>query len=99
MGRFWVLMLLAACGAAPGAGPGRAPAAAVVPGLGGDPAPCGADILAGLVGQPVIRLPGDEVGGPIRIIRPGDAVTEDFSPTRLNVSLDGNDTIAALSCG
>lgn len=99
MRRFVVLMMLAACSAPSGGGRGGDPDVAVVPGLGGDPVPCGADVLAALVGQPVIRLPGDEVPGPIRVIRPGDAVTEDFNPARLNVSLDASDIIAALSCG
>jgi hypothetical protein len=94
----WILpiLLVAACGSAP-----RAPddLVAVVPGEGGDPVPCGADRLAGYIGQPVTALPGDEAPGSVRVIRPGDAVTEDWSETRLNVSLDGNDIIAALTCG
>jgi hypothetical protein len=97
MRRFVVVLMLAGCSAPSGGG--RDPGAAVVPGRGGDPVPCGADVLAALVGQPLTALPGDEVSGPIRVIRPGDAVTEDFIRTRLNVSLDGNDVIAALSCG
>ncbi|VDC27243.1 I78 family peptidase inhibitor [Pseudogemmobacter humi] len=83
-------LALAGCG---GAGGGGAPPATT------DPALCGADRLAGLTGQPVTLLPGDEVGGPLRLIRPGDAVTEDFNPARLNVSLDASDHITRLSCG
>lgn len=83
-------LTLAGCG---GAGGGGAPSATT------DPALCGADRLAGLIGQPVTLLPGDEVEGPLRVIRPGDAVTEDFNPARLNVSLDASDRIARLSCG
>lgn len=88
------LALLAACGAT-GGGDG----AAVVPGRGADPVPCGAAAHLALIGQPLTALPGDEVAGPLRVIRPGDAVTEDFNPTRLNVSLSADGTIAALSCG
>jgi hypothetical protein len=34
-----------------------------------------------------------------RVIRPGDAVTEDFSPARLNIDLDATDRIARAWCG
>lgn len=91
MWRLVPVVLLAACAGAPGP--------AVVPGQGGDPGPCGADRMAGYIGQPVTALPGDEVPGPIRVIRPGDAVTEDWIETRLNVGLDEDDVIAALTCG
>lgn len=94
----WVLpiLLVAACGSG-----SRAPGSSgiVIPGQGGDPAPCGADRLAAYIGQPVTALPGDDAPGSVRVIRPGDAVTEDYSETRLNVSLDGSDIIAALTCG
>lgn len=91
MWRLFPMLLLAACAGAPGP--------AVVPGQGGDPAPCGADRMAAYIGQPVTALPGDEVPGPIRVIRPGDAVTEDLIGTRLNVVLDREDFITALTCG
>ncbi len=35
----------------------------------------------------------------MRVIRPGEAVTLDHRPDRLNVHLDETDTIAALDCG
>lgn len=35
----------------------------------------------------------------MRVIRPGDAVTLDHRPERLNVRLDEADTITALDCG
>ena len=61
--------------------------------------PCGGDLVYSLIGQPVTSLP--EVGkwGTLRVIRPGQAVTEDYSETRLNVQLDAADLIVALSCG
>ena len=100
LGRILILtagLALAAC-VSGGGGSGKS-SAAVVPGRGMDPAPCGADRLAHLAGHALTSLPGDEVDGPLRVIRPGDAVTEDLNPRRLNVSLDAQDTIAALSCG
>jgi hypothetical protein len=61
------------------------------------PDACGASPRADLVGRPV-QLALDLPPG-ARIIRPGDAVTEDFSDTRLNVFLDAQDVITALTCG
>lgn len=34
----------------------------------------------------------------MRLIRPGQAVTMDYRPDRLNVELDASDNIAKLSC-
>ncbi|NPD14519.1 hypothetical protein HOY34_04800 [Xinfangfangia sp. D13-10-4-6] len=64
-----------------------------------DPALCGADLLANLTGAPATSLPGDEVDGPLRLIRPGDPVTRDYIPNRLNVTLDATDHIRSLTCG
>lgn len=89
--------LLAACGGGSGgrSAGGQAPAVARQ----ADPVPCGAAAYAGLRGQPLTALPGDEIPGTMRIILPGDTLTSDFSPTRLNVTLDDSNRIAALSCG
>lgn len=35
----------------------------------------------------------------VRFIGPGDAVTQDFRPDRLNVTLDERNRIARLGCG
>ena len=63
------------------------------------PDTCGAALRAGYVGQPITALVMDRQAGGVRIIRPGDAVTEDYSPARLNVDLDASDTITRLWCG
>lgn len=60
---------------------------------------CGADRLIGLIGAPVTALPSQPSGRSLRVLRPGDPVTEDFSETRLNVILDSADRITAVSCG
>jgi hypothetical protein len=58
---------------------------------------CGASALMALVGSP---LPLSFTPPPgTRIIRPGDAVTEDFSEQRLNVYLDSQGTVVDLTCG
>lgn len=59
---------------------------------------CGAAGLEGLVGQPLAVLP-DGNWGTLRLIHPGDAVTEDFSASRLNVYLDGGGIVRNLACG
>lgn len=84
---------LAGCGGSGGGG--GSPALRQV----ADPALCGADRMAHLTGGPATSLPGDEVDGPLRLIRPGDMVTEDFNPARLNVALDAQDHITSLTCG
>lgn len=93
------LALLAACGEiAPGAGSVVRGAAPVLPASPpGDP--CNAAAHAGLVGQPATALERVLILRPIRLIRPGTAVTEDFSPGRLNIRIDGSERILSVTCG
>ena len=60
---------------------------------------CGAGALAGLVGGPASALDGRTGPGPVRLIRPGMAVTMDYNPLRLNATLDAGGRILRLSCG
>ena len=60
---------------------------------------CHAVGLDGLVGLPVRLLPADGAWSTLRIIRPGEMVTMDYSPTRLNVRVDAADIVLSLSCG
>lgn len=60
---------------------------------------CGATGLDGLVGSPVTLLPTSGAWTTLRVIKPGQMVTMDFSPTRLNVRVDDAGTILALTCG
>ncbi|MDQ1848689.1 I78 family peptidase inhibitor [Gemmobacter fulvus] len=66
---------------------------------GADQASCGAARLGGYVGQPRLALDEQYLPQTVRFIRPGDAVTEDFSPSRLNVTLDRADQITGFWCG
>ena len=59
---------------------------------------CGADDSQGYVGQPLSALDAELVAD-ARVIRPGDAVTMDYRPSRLNVYLDANDVITRIVCG
>lgn len=64
-----------------------------------DLASCDGNQILPLMGQPVSALPAAGGWGTLRVIRPGMAVTEDYSDTRLNVELDAQDRIIGLSCG
>jgi hypothetical protein len=58
---------------------------------------CGSAPWQARAGQPVALFPDIPPGA--RVIRPGDAVTEDFSPTRLNIDLDDAGRILRAWCG
>ncbi len=60
---------------------------------------CGANGMAHFIGRPSTSLETTLLLQPVRIIRPGDAVTEDFLPTRINFMLDANDIIRNITCG
>ena len=87
---------LLACGPVP---PGSGSGDGSPPGAAPDLFSCGAADLTSLIGGPVTALPETGGWGALRIIHPGDAVTEDFSTARLNVEVDAQDRILRLSCG
>ena len=60
---------------------------------------CGADDLQGLVGQKASVLATMRFSQVVRVIKPGMAVTMDFSPARLNVEVDEVEVITRVSCG
>jgi hypothetical protein len=60
---------------------------------------CGASGLQSLVGRPATVLETMKFAGPLRIIRPGMAVTMDYSPGRLNIEIDKGGRISRVSCG
>jgi hypothetical protein len=94
---FLAAFLLASCSSVqpdPGA-PGRAGAA------GGA---CNATPVAWAVGQQAEqdvmgRVWRESGAGLIRPIGPGQAVTRDFRPDRVNVEIDAKNTITRVSCG
>ena len=58
---------------------------------------CPAPAFQGFVGQPYTNT---RIEWPdLRIIRPGDMVTEDYLENRLNVDLDENEVITRIWCG
>ena len=60
---------------------------------------CGAAGLQGLVGQDESALAGMRFKGPMRLIRPGMAVTMDYSAERLNITLHDAGRIESVTCG
>ncbi|WP_284164924.1 I78 family peptidase inhibitor [Frigidibacter sp. SD6-1] len=64
-----------------------------------DTASCGADGLQHLVGQPESALAAMTFPAGTRFLKPGMAVTMDFSATRLNIAIDGDGLIRAVECG
>ena len=91
------LSLLGACSSIqpdPGA-PGRAGATAGA---------CNAEAVAWAVGQPADKTVMGRVwresgAGLIRPIAPGQAVTRDLRPDRINVHIDRDNTITSVGCG
>ncbi|WP_420861560.1 I78 family peptidase inhibitor [Algirhabdus cladophorae] len=60
---------------------------------------CKANENAQLLGMTTDGLEETLVLLPTRIIRPGDLVTQDYRPQRLNIHLDAAGTVIRLSCG
>jgi predicted small lipoprotein YifL len=70
----------------------------------GEPDDCGASKLTSFVGQQSdaatkAKIATASGAGTIRYIGPGDAVTMDYSPARLNVETDANGRITRVRCG
>lgn len=60
---------------------------------------CGASGLQSLVGQPAALLETMRFGVPVRVIRPGMAVTMDYRADRLDIEIDRRETISRVTCG
>ncbi|MGR3493183.1 MAG: I78 family peptidase inhibitor [Shimia sp.] len=89
MYRLAPLILLAACATIEPPAPEPAPT----------PDTCGLAEAQRLMGMSREQLMRTELLGAVRVIRPGDAVTMDFLPARLNIYLDASDTVTNLTCG
>lgn len=87
------LPLLAGCVGQSGGQPGLPDPLPPAPGA------CGAPALQDLVGQDGSILDRIRLAAPARIIRPGQAVTMDYSPDRLNIELDAANRIQRVYCG
>jgi hypothetical protein len=52
-----------------------------------------------LVGKPATDPTVPAASTTVRIIRPGDQVTMDHQPTRVNIEVNSTGTITAVRCG
>ena len=60
---------------------------------------CGASDLQFFVGQPASALDAVRLSQPVRIIRPGEMVTMDFVPERVNFRVGADGRIFEITCG
>lgn len=60
---------------------------------------CDAPQMQGLVGQPAMILSSMSLRNPVRIIKPGMAVTMDYAPERMNIQIGENGLIESVTCG
>ena len=65
-----------------------------------EPAPdlCNATAMQGLVGQPASVLRDMMLRAGTRVINPGDAVTMDFRPDRMNIEIGADGRIEKIAC-
>jgi Peptidase inhibitor I78 family len=59
---------------------------------------CGASELQYLVGKPAVLLDGMRFSQEVRVIQPGTAVTMDYRPDRLNITINDFDQIDRVYC-
>jgi len=60
---------------------------------------CQATPYARLIGQDATALERELILRQVRLIRPGDAVTQDFRPVRLNFEIGPDNRILRIFCG
>lgn len=94
---FALAFALAGCGVLPPIGP--------IPSDGAPPGTCNPERLPrrliGRAGTPELGAEAQRRSGAARLrwIRPGDMVTMEFSPQRLNIHLDSLERVQRLTCG
>lgn len=93
MKRLLFCLPLMACAAMEPAAPAMPPLPAAVEDT------CNAGRYPFLIGADRDTLERTLILQPVRIITPGQAVTMDFLPTRLNIALNESDRVVRLSCG
>lgn len=72
------------------------PMAAVLP---PQPDLCGLVRLDILIGQDFVSLADQPLVGPLRVVWPGQEITSDIVPRRLNAQVSDQGLIQTLSCG
>ena len=64
-----------------------------------DTTSCGGGPDSNLVGQSVDVLAAMTFPGPVRVIRPGMLIAQDYNTQRLNLDVDAKGTISRVWCG
>ncbi len=97
----WLLVVtLGGCGQT--FGPGYRPGEAILPPdvmASRNIAGCGADDLPGIHGMHFTTLAEVRLRGQLRVLRPGQGLTRDLLPDRLNVQVDEGGTVLRMFCG
>lgn len=99
---FWLPLVLAVVGACGPLGKAGLPEVAVLPAANLEAQQiqgCGAAELHDFQGRLFSDLSGVQLMGPLRVLRPGQGVTLDLVPTRLNALVDGTGVVVRLFCG
>ena len=60
---------------------------------------CGAAALIDVVGHPFTELADHPLVGPLRVLWPGQEITDEVVPDRLNAEVTNDQLILRLSCG
>lgn len=60
---------------------------------------CGQDQFRGLVGQDAGVLRELDIPAATRVVKPGMSLTQDYRPTRLNISINEDGFIDRVWCG
>lgn len=60
---------------------------------------CNAAQHANMIGQDATALERVLLMGPVRVIRPDDAVTMDYRPDRINFMIDAENQVSSITCG
>jgi len=81
-----------------------APPAAPEPSAAAAQGRCQAEAVQSLVGQQLSSVLMEEArktsgAGSARVLRPGQAVTMEFNPSRVNVEVNRRDVVTAIRCG
>lgn len=63
------------------------------------PDSCGLASLPDLTGKPLAALADFRLTGPLRVLWPGQEITNDRDPARINAEVDVNGRILRLICG
>lgn len=63
------------------------------------PDSCGLAALPDLRGQDMARLADFRLSGPLRVLWPGQEITNEINPARLNAEVDVTGRVLRLMCG